>query len=152
MYIYCIFMKGDRQREILRIVAEREVLTQEQLSRLLARRGHRVDQATLSRDLRTMGVAKVADNGGQPRYRVVGEPAPATRGFEHLIRSVEKAGTLVVVRTGPGDASRVGLALDRAGWAEIAGTVAGDDTLMIVVRSGHRSTKVARRLLELMKR
>jgi transcriptional regulator of arginine metabolism len=136
-----------RQQAILALVAERPVRTQTELARLLARRGHRVDQATLSRDLRALGVAKVAADGGAPRYRVVAEPVPARRAAP-LIRAVEPVGNLVVVRTAPGDAPRVGLALDRRHDPAVAGTVAGDDTLLVVVRDGYSAARVARHLTE----
>lgn len=142
-------MKTARQRAIVAIVAEYEVGTQGHLSRLLARRGHHVDQATLSRDLRELGVAKVADNGGRPRYRILGSAPAAPVGAGVLIRGVERAGNLLVVRTDPGDAPRVGLALDRSDLPSIAGTVAGDDTLLVVVREGQSPARLARMLKEM---
>ena len=142
-------MKSTRQQAVLSIVAEFEVSTQAHLSRLLARRGHRVDQATLSRDLRELGVVKIAENGGRGRYRILADAAPAPRGFAMLIRAVERAGNLLVIRTDPGDANRVGLGLDQMEDAAVAGTVAGDDTLMVVVRDRHSPGKLARKLKEM---
>ena len=139
-------MNPPRLQAILSIVAEYEVATQRHLSRLLARRGHKADQATLSRDLRKLGVAKVASDGGRARYRIV---AGEARGFGALIKSVERAGSVVVVKTDPGDAGRVGLAVDGAADSAVAGTVAGDDTLLVVVRDRHSPARVARKLKEI---
>lgn len=144
MYYSYTFMKTVRHPAILALIAAEPIGTQAQLKRRLARAGHRVDQATLSRDLRELGIAKVAENGGPARYRVVTAPAPVGP----LVKGAEAAGNLVVVRTAPGDATRVGLKLDRAAWPEIAGTVAGDDTLLVVVRDGHKAARVAKKLLE----
>ena len=144
-------MKNQRQQSILEIVARRAVTTQAQLARLLAKEGYQVDQATLSRDLRELGVAKVAAPGEAARYRVIGAPAAPARSLAPLIRSVEQAGNLVVIKTAPGDAGRVGLALDGIDDRAIAGTVAGDDTLLVVIRDGHTAARAARTLREMAK-
>ncbi len=66
-----------------------------------------------------------------------------------LVRKIESSGNLLVVKTDPGEASPVGLALDRMGWPEVVGTVAGDDTLLVVVREGTPARKLAKKILQL---
>lgn len=144
-------MKKARHQTILDLIAGRAITTQVQLAKLLASRGHKVDQATLSRDLRELGVAKVTDAGGPARYRIIGAPAPAARSIAPLVKSIEKAGNLLVIKTAPGDANRVGVLLDGIDERFLAGTVAGDDTLLVVVRDGHSPAKAARRLKEMAK-
>ena len=146
--------RTERQRAILRIVERRSVATQGELRDLLKTRGFRVDQATVSRDIRELGLVKTSPDGTIPRYATVESVSPpahmrATAILSRLVRGVEASGNLLVVKTGPGEANPVGLALDRLGWREIAGTVAGDDTLLVVVREGSSARRLGRRILNL---
>ena len=146
--------KPERQRAILDAIARRDVATQAELRGLLKARGFAADQATISRDIRELGLVKASGDGVHYRYAPVGAAAPPARLeaaaiVARLVRKVEASGNLLVLKTDPGEAGPVGLALDRIGWPEIAGTVAGDDTLLVVVREGASARKLARKMLGL---
>ena len=143
--------KNERHSAILKLVSERPIRTQVQLRSRLSRRGFSVNQATLSRDVRHLGLVKVAESGGGARYATVEALTPAVSGGAEslvgsLVRSVEASRNLLVVKTDPGNASPLGLAIDRLRWPQVAGTVAGDDTLLVVVREDAAAKKVARKL------
>lgn len=146
--------KGERQKAILDVIAKAAVATQAELKGLLRARGIEADQATLSRDIRELGLVKASDDGAHYRYAPLEAVAPpahmkASTILARLVRKIECSGNLVVVKTDPGEASPVGLALDRMGWPEVAGTVAGDDTLLVVAREGAPARKLAKRILDL---
>ena len=136
----------------MRVVAEEAVRTQEELRRKLAARGFPVDQGTLSRDVRDLGLAKVPGPDGEgtryalARSAVVPASADPAASLARFARSADWSGNLVVVTTEAGNASPLGIAVDRLGWKEVLGTVAGDDTLLIVVREGFRARAVAERI------
>ncbi len=146
--------KTDRQRAILDVIAKNAVATQSELKDLLKARGIEADQATLSRDVRELGLVKTSEDGAHYRYAPLESVAPpvhmkASSMLARLVRKVEYSGNLLVLKTDPGEASPVGLALDRMGWAEVAGTVAGDDPLLVVVREGVPARKLAKRIQDL---
>jgi transcriptional regulator of arginine metabolism len=141
-----------RRQAIVALVGAGAIHSQAELQRRLRRRGHRATQATLSRDLKALGIGKVPGAGGAARYVL---PGPArdlmdeTRKrleIEAFIQTVEIVGNLVLVRTPPGNAHGVGRALDLLGWPEIAGTVAGDDTILVVTRSAAAARSLRKRL------
>ena len=145
--------KEVRHRALLRLVSEQVISTQAELRRMLASEGHRVDQATLSRDIRELGILKTtlpAGEAGRASYRYTVRdqlpPAGSATGVRGLIRSVRVSQNLVVVRTGPGNANPVALAIDRQQWNEVLGTVAGDDTLFLVVDESHSATEVQKKV------
>ena len=147
-------MKGkiERQEAILELIEKRPVGTQAQLRELLKDRSITADQATLSRDIRELGLVKASD-GERTRYAPVEAVTPPVQPrapaiLARLVRGVECSGNLLVIKTDPGEANPVGLALDRMRWKEILGTVAGDDTLLVVVREGVAPRKLAKRILE----
>jgi transcriptional regulator of arginine metabolism len=146
-----------RLRAIEEIVGARPVPTQEALQNLLAERGVEVSQSTLSRDIRDLGLVKrPTPDGGTawalPEEAVARSAAALERLLPDLLERVEIVGSFVVVGTLPGSAQPVAAAVDRAGWADVAGTVAGDDTLLVIVRSSHGARVVAERLLALADR
>ena len=141
--------KPQRLRRVADLIRREPVASQEDLADRLASAGIRVSQATVSRDLAELGAVKVRRDGVLC-YALPGEADPATlpearvrRLLSEWVERVEAAGQMVVLRTPPGSAHLVASALDHDGWTEIAGTVAGDDTIFIVVRDGHRSAAVA---------
>jgi transcriptional regulator of arginine metabolism len=109
---------------------------------VLAQEGFAVTQATLSRDLVDLGAVKVAQEDGRAVYTLVAdvgidpgaEMARLARAAHELVVSVESSGNIVVVRTPPGGAQYLASAFDRASWSEILGSVAGDDTVLLVTR------------------
>ena len=148
-----------RREEMLRIIREAAVRSQDELQRLLRHRGYPAAQPTLSRDLRELGVAKgpsgyvVAPPAfAAPPPAAAVFPAPERRAgdLERAVRdfvlSVEPAGSLVVLRTPPADASPVARAIDEARLPEIAGTISGDDTIFLAARSTAAAGRLARRL------
>jgi len=146
--------KSERQKALLDVIARQAVSTQSELKELLKARGIAADQATLSRDIRELGLVKASDDGAHYRYAPVEAVAPpasmkASTILARLVRKIDCSGNLLVVKTDPGEASPIGLALDRMGWSEVVGTVAGDDTLLVVVKEGVPARKLAKRILDL---
>ena len=117
-------MKEERQRAILQLVRERPVHTQQQLARALAEQGFAATQATVSRDLQELGLVRTGAG-----YRP-GQPVSAV---SELVLSMQQVEFLVVIRTPPGTANLVARAIDESGLQGVAGTVAGDDTIVVVL-------------------
>lgn len=182
--------KAARLQQIAGILAHRQVRSQEELADLLARRGVRVAQATLSRDLEELGAVRLRAPGGALVYALPGEPGgpgshpggsgtppsapgPGTAGESdpeparggltaadlqrgtlariapELLVSAEASANLVVLRTPAGGAQLLASAIDHAEWPSILGTVAGDDTVLVIARDPAGGGEVARSLLRL---
>ncbi|MBI4542354.1 MAG: arginine repressor [Gemmatimonadetes bacterium] len=146
-------MKAKRHAAILRLVREHRVPNQQRLRRLLARAGFEVTQATLSRDIRELGLVKLPDDEGVAHYGAPPEellPPPMLSTFlPSLLLRCDGVGPLLVLRTPTGSASALAAALDHEAWPQVLGTLAGDDTLLIVTRSVADRKKLARRIAEL---
>ena len=153
--------KAARQARIVELLEAAPVPSQTELGRLLAASGVAVTQATVSRDLDELGAVKVRTPAGTA-YALTpeGQPRPGTaeavdarlgRLLEELLVSAEATGDLVVLRTPPGGANLLASALDRAGLPDVAGTLAGDDTVLLITRSpaAPASSSLAERLLRL---
>jgi transcriptional regulator of arginine metabolism len=145
--------KNQRQHRLVQIIEQQAVGSQGQLVDLLAAAGVTATQATVSRDLDEIGAVKVRAAGGESIYAVPELPKDRVAPEDHLRRvlgdwvvEVQPSGNLVVVRTPPGSAHVVASALDRAGLPEVVGTVAGDDTILVVAAERIGGTKLARRL------
>lgn len=143
--------KSERQSAIREIVAARDVASQEDLRRQLTKRGWDVTQSTLSRDLHELRLARIPDAHGKARYafseNVPEEVAPQLQALlPQLLTGVESVQVMVVVRTMASGAQAVGAALDSAGWPEVLGTLAGDDTVLIICRSAQGRDRVVKRL------
>ena len=142
-------LKERRHREILTLLRRGRVRDQAQLVALLERRGIEATQSSVSRDLRELGVAKVAGQYVAPPLRE-GTPQDLSHAAGFL-RGVRPAGPyLAVVLTVEGAAQAVGLALDRAGWSEVVGTVAGDDTVFVATATPRDQKHFLQRLDTLM--
>jgi transcriptional regulator of arginine metabolism len=133
-------MKSTRQRAILTLIATRPVRSQEELARLLESAGYEVTQATVSRDVKELGLIKVPLRAGdQHLFKYVERDSGPTfasrlhRAVAELVTSVAGSVNAIVLRTPPGSAMMVASALDAAGWPEILGTVGGDDTIFIIL-------------------
>jgi transcriptional regulator of arginine metabolism len=144
--------KPERQRLVASIVTRRRVGTQHELLAALARAGCRVTQATVSRDIRELGLEKTHDVLGRPRYVL---PQDARRGdpedalsavLTQFGRSAVAAQNIVVVQSELGSAPAIARALDRLGHPRILGTLAGDDTCLIVARNAADAGTLAREL------
>jgi transcriptional regulator of arginine metabolism len=143
-------LKTERQRAMLDIVQKRPVRTQDEIADELIRRGFQVTQATVSRDIRELGLVRASQNQGA-RYVQNGEtiqPSPTRLGGamrDHLL-DVEFVGNLGVLHTHSSTAPLVAAAIDAAALPDVVGTVAGDDTVIVVVRSLNGAQRLAKHL------
>ncbi len=148
--------KAARHGRITELIRDHQVSSQTELDELLAETGLSVTQATLSRDLEELGALKLRGvDGGAAVYRIPedGGLRPMTGGTSRLARllgelllSHEGSGNLAVLRTPPGAAQFLASAIDRAGLTDVIGTIAGDDTILVVAREGLDGAEVGRRL------
>jgi transcriptional regulator of arginine metabolism len=144
--------RGARLEAIRRIIAENAVDSQEHLTELLRREGFEVAQATLSRDLKRLGIGKAPTlQGGYTYVPAEGEVKPGSdstymQDFKRGFLSVEFSSALGLMRTLPGHASSVASALDNLRIREVLGTIAGDDTVLIVPRNGVTPFRLMRAL------
>lgn len=142
--------KEERQSAVLDIIQEHRVHSQEQLRELLAERGFDVTQATLSRDIRELGILKVPGFDGRPYYTLPPQGAeplpPLQRLLSTLFVRAEGTGNLLVIRTVTAGAQPVALALDAEEWPEILGTIAGDDTILVILRDASHLASVQERI------
>jgi transcriptional regulator of arginine metabolism len=142
--------KRERQSAILEVVETRAVSSQEDLRKLLLHRGWDVTQATLSRDLRELRLARVPTPEGA-RYAVTDGTIEESRValetlLPQLFLRIDGVSEMIVLRTVPGGAQPIAAALDGESWPDILGTIGGDDTILIVCRSGLARDRVVRRL------
>jgi transcriptional regulator of arginine metabolism len=140
--------KAYRQGQILRLIRTRTIRTQQELARELRRLGIRATQVTLSRDIRELGLVKTPQ-GYRQLTPGVGGPGLAQLAAEFL-HDARAAQNLVVLKTSPGHANTVAVALDREDWPEVVGTVAGDDTILVVTPNARKARLVQDKLLKLM--
>ena len=140
-----------RRTKILSLIQKGPVVSQTQLSQRLKAEGFQVAQATLSRDLRALNLVKTHTGYKLPEQLGAMKGNSNQQGLTILqfMVEAEAAGNLVVVRTHPGNASPVARSLDTIGWKEIVGTVAGDDTILIVTANATAARLIKRRLLAL---
>ena len=144
-------MKARRQAVILDAVQRAPVRSQEQLRRSVRTAGFDVTQATLSRDIRELGLVK---GGADGAYRAPEQPAPnghgskslLQRGLSEYLTRVDRVQQMLVLRTGAGQAQLLGVALDRARLPEIVGTIAGDDTILVIAQDTRRARALMKRL------
>ena len=146
-------LKERRQRAIADLIRANPVANQEELAERLGSLGFAVTQATISRDLDQIGALKVRRNG-QLSYSLPDEvrsrPSPRLASvFRDWVRSVEAAASMVVIKTPPGSAHLVGVALDRAELSEVVGTICGDDTIFVALRDAAKAPTFAQQLQDL---
>lgn len=143
--------KQQRQQTLLRLAGEKKLATQQDVVRALRSAGFAATQATVSRDIVELGLVKVARDG----THVYAPPVavPVSGGIERLRRFCEEypvqgavAGNLVVLRTPPGTANALAIALDTSGFTDVVGTIAGDDTVFIAARDPARARVINKRL------
>jgi len=146
-------MKSRRQGAILELI-DRELLhSQEALRRRLSRAGFEATQATISRDIKELGLVKRAGDGAYQRPGVThASPEMALHALAHaaaeFVRRVDKVQQMLVIRTGAGQAQALALAIDGARLPETVGTIAGDDTILVIAKDGRRAASLVRRLEE----
>lgn len=142
-----------RRNQIRELLQSETVATQEELRRRLARRGIHVTQATISRDIQDLGLIKTREGYHLPD---TAEPLPAPLQpslpvvLKEFVRETLAASNLVVVKTNPGNAHSVGVALDAERWPEVVGTVAGDDTIFIATPGPSEARRVRKKILSIL--
>ena len=144
-------MKMRRQAVILEIVDREPLHSQEQLRRRLHQRGFEATQATISRDIKELGLVKRAGDGAYQRLGAdTANPETALTALERaageFLRRVERVQQLVVIRTGVGQAQPLAIAIDRAQLPEAVGSIGGDDTILVIARDGKRAAALVKRL------
>jgi len=144
--------KGLRQRAILEALRSGPVTSQEELQRVLRKRGFRVGQATLSRDIRDLNLSKTAAGYALPQGEgsVALALPPVHRLVREFVLDARPAQNLLVVKTIIGSAQPVAAALDEQEWEEVVGTIAGDDAILIVCPDKEAAKKVAARIEEML--
>lgn len=141
--------KAYRQAQILKVIERQPVQTQEELARELSKAGVQATQVTLSRDIRELGLAKTGAG-----YQRIAMDAPAfgpdlATIVGEFLTDARAAQNLLVLRTSPGNASSLASALDREQWEEVIGTIAGDDTVLVITGDNRQAEAVRERLLAL---
>lgn len=144
-------MKGSRHDVILDVIARESISSQEMLRQRLECRGVCVTQATLSRDLKELGVVKrVSDGAYQRADALMAAPGEALGGLRRttadFLKSADRSEQLVVLRTDSGQAALLAIAIDRAALVEVLGTVAGDDTILVICRDADAARSLVERL------
>ena len=134
-------MKFDRQGAILRLVSDRKLATQAELADALREQGFDAVQTTVSRDIAQLGLVKVRDDDGRLVYALPGAAdldrlSELTAALRRSVVTLTPTGNLLVLSTPPGHANALARAIDAAGLGDVAGTVAGDDTIFIAAREG----------------
>lgn len=129
-------MKRNRLETIRVLLLERQISSQEELLGCLREKGITTTQATLSRDMRELGVSKRPNSNGLYVYDIDVKPRPVTFMMTQALVSVSCSGNLMVIRTQPGYASYIAATIDHHALASILGTIAGDDTVLVVLSEG----------------
>ena len=149
-------MTADRRKrhlKILELIATRSLHTQDELAEALAAEGWDVTQSSVSRDIATLGLVKVSGAYRRPEAAAARSEEPDERRIAEGVIGIDAAGdALVVVHTPPGEAGRVGAALDRLAWPEVLGTIAGDDTIFLAARDRKGQRQLIRELERLSHR
>lgn len=150
-------MKNARQMAILSIIEKDNIETQEELAAKLRDLGIVVTQATVSRDIKELRLLKVLTPDGSYKYATVdkaehGVSERLVRMFIDSVLSISYAENLIVIRTLPGSANAAGEAIDSMRWPEVLGTISGDNTIFVAVRSAAEAPAVVEKFQEILKR
>jgi transcriptional regulator of arginine metabolism len=140
--------KSFRQGQILKLIQRQQIYTQEELARELAQIGIQTTQVTLSRDMRELNLVKTPD--GYRRFAQEAPGADLAGAAEEYLQDIRIAQNLVVLRTLPGTANSLAVELDREELEEVVGTVAGDDTVLVITNDNAAAEKFRARLLEMI--
>jgi transcriptional regulator of arginine metabolism len=146
--------KRFRQGQILKLVSGNPVGSQDELRRRLGHLGVRVTQATLSRDMRELQLVKTSDGYRQLSAASVEEPSPPTalaRAVKEFLLDIRPAQNMLVLKAPPGGAAPLAAAIDAERWKEVAGTLAGDDTVLIIASSRAAAKVIQRRVEEMLR-
>jgi transcriptional regulator of arginine metabolism len=139
-----------RQQTLIELAQSGPLPSQQELCKMMAKRGFPVAQATLSRDLNQLRLVKTSEGYVLPGDEASAEPLPAvSRVVREFVREVRRAQNLLVIKTIPGSAQPVAVAVDAEGWDEVVGTVAGDDTILIISSNNNQAKHLQSRLEEM---
>ena len=149
-------MKSARQTAILSLVEQQEIRTQEELAQKLKEQGIKVTQATVSRDIKELRLLKVLSSSGGYKYATADQAEHGiserfVRMFIDSVISIVYAQNIIVIKTLSGSASVAGEAIDSMRWPEILGTMAGDNTILVVVRNEEDAALVVNKFNEILK-
>jgi len=149
-------MKSKRHLKIINIIKDRNVKTQEELAQALQDEGIEVTQATVSRDIKDLGLIKIATEDDSYKYALPSETdrikmvRRIEKMFKNFVLSIDVSGNLVIIKTLSGTASGLASALDNLEWDDVVGCVAGDDCIFLAVDEKSDRDQVANRLKELI--
>lgn len=149
-------MKINRHSQILEIISEKDIETQEQLAEELRKRDVEVTQATVSRDIKELGLVKVLSPSGIYKYAAIDREGEGIsdrliRVFSESVLSMEAANNLIVIKTITGSAMAAASGIDALNWKGILGCIAGDDTILVVVKNEELVQDIMKRFGKLMK-
>ncbi len=144
-------MKNARHEEILQLIERYHIETQEELAEKLNEKGFAVTQATVSRDIRQLQLRKITESDGRSRYALGGGGNEELslrykRVLHDAFVSADHAGNIIVIHTVSGMAMAAGAAIDSLDWKEVLGCIAGDDTVMVVIRDPDSAAKIIKKL------
>jgi len=140
-----------RHKTILELAGNGPLASQEELQRALSRRGFKVGQATLSRDIHELGLVKTGEGYALPNGNGASDPTvPLSRLVREFVLDVRPAQNLLVIKTAVGSAQPVAAALDTESWPEVVGTIAGDDAILIVSPNKKATGKLVNRIREML--
>jgi transcriptional regulator of arginine metabolism len=142
--------KTYRQGQILKLIRSKRISTQEELAQELRNQGIAATQVTLSRDIRDLRLVKTREGYQEMAPEEIGPEFPMLAG--EFLKDVLRAQNLVILKTSPGHANSVAVALDSEGWPEVIGTIAGDDTILVITPDTPTAESVQEKLLELLER
>ncbi|MGM0370520.1 MAG: arginine repressor [Bacillota bacterium] len=149
-------MKSKRQLKIMELIQERDIQTQQELAVILRQEGIEVTQATVSRDVKQLGLIKVPNESGGYKYSLpprhkekVNANSRMKRMFQDSVVELDFSENLIVVNTLPGTAQGVAALLDNSDWQHVIGTIAGDDTILLVIKPQEKVTEVMKQLKSL---
>ena len=148
-------MKTKRQSKIIELIQRYEIETQEELSEYLLKEGFNVTQATVSRDIRELKLTKISMNNGKQKYAVLGDTDDElSEKYVRVLRdgflSMDMAQNILVIKTVSGMASAVCAAIDAMKIHEIVGSIAGDDTIMVAIRTSEDTRIVMKKIREIL--
>ena len=148
-------MKSKRHSAILKLIASENIETQEDLASLLSEQGYKVTQATVSRDIKELRLIRVQNGEGRYKYATVERAESDLQDrfismFSSCVISISSSGNLIVIKTMPGSAPVAAEAIDSMRWNEIAGSIAGDNTIFVAIKDGRSVADVARKFQKMM--
>lgn len=149
-------MKNKRQLKILNLIKNEVITTQEELVERLEEEGIKVTQATISRDIKKLGLIKIPDEDGAYKYALANQKSSSEnkywlkKMFNNLVADIDYSDNIILLKTVKGTAGGLGEALDNANWQNIIGSVAGDDTLLLIIKPSDKTEDVYEDLKKLM--